>query len=227
MKCLSSMMKLMTTMTLVVSISGFNHAHSVVSEEVGYQELRGKSGLDALNSLSSLNEKMVPTIKTLANTICSHFVGDATKVAKNIKKTIKSYMKEQENINNPSPEQMIKFLNRNKNHMLCGNTNYMVESFRHGAYDELFNVLFFEKLLVEDESLYVDINAISFTGPPTGKEPETTLDYMYREVKRKGRSQKSRGEIQYLIEMFEEYFNGKRFSELTDAEKAAAARYGN
>jgi hypothetical protein len=143
-------------------------------------------------------------------------------VAKSSKAAVIRHMDKYENIQNPTPEQIIRFLNRNKNHMLCGNTNYMVESFRHGAYDELFNIFFYEELLVEDEGLYVDINAISYTGGVTENEPETVLDYMYREVKRESRSKKSRREIQRLIEMFEEYFNGKRFGELTDEEQAAA-----
>lgn len=84
--------------------------------------------------------------------------------------------------------------------MLCGNTNYMVESFRHGAYDELFNIFFYEELLVEDEDLYVDINAISYTAGVTENEPETVLDYMCREIKDPSLPEKLRGEIQYLIE---------------------------
>jgi hypothetical protein len=161
-------------------------------------------------------------IGLLSEAICSIYLKDATKVAKSSKAAVIRHMDKYENIQNPTPEQIIRFLNRNKNHMLCGNTNYMVESFRHGAYDELFNIFFYEELLVEDEGLYVDINAISYTGGVTENEPETVLDYMYREVKRESRSKKSRREIQRLIEMFEEYFNGKRFGELTDEEQAAA-----
>lgn len=108
--------------------------------------------------------------------------------------------------------------------MLCGNTNYMVESFRHGAFNQLFNIFFYEELLVEDEDLYVDINAISYTGGVTETEPETVLDYMYREVKRESRSKKSRREIQYLIDFFVSDLGGKRFAELTDEEQAAAQR---
>ena len=106
--------------------------------------------------------------------------------------------------------------------MLCSNTNYMVESFKHGAHDDLFNIFFYEDLLVEDEDLYVDINAISYTGGVTENEPETTLDYMHRRVQDKILTEQAQGEIQYLIEMFEEYFDGKRFAELTDEEQAAA-----
>ncbi|MEQ3653052.1 MAG: hypothetical protein ABNH21_16515 [Glaciecola sp.] len=188
----------------------------------------------SVNAHAVNDSDVSPNISQLAVTICAIYSRDARKVATSAEAAIIRHMKRHEKISNPTPEQMIRFLNRNKNHMLCGDTNYMVESFRHGAYDELFNILFYEKLLVEDEDLYVDINAISYTGGqhPTDRnkhnqEPETVLDYMYREVNREARGEKARGEIQYLIEMFEEYFNGKRYSELTDAEKATAARYIN
>ncbi|MGB3726972.1 MAG: hypothetical protein WA981_14545 [Glaciecola sp.] len=227
MKCLSSIMKLMTTMTLIVSISGFTHAHSAVSEEVGHQERSGSKGATDLFKFEAMKFGASEEIAQLARNMCSQYYRDATKVAKNIEEVLVDYLQAHENIDNPSPKQIILFLNKHKNQMLCGDTNYMVESLRHGAYDELFNILFYEKLLVEDEDLYVDINAISYTGPPTGNKPETVLDYMYREVANPILPKKAKGEIQYLIEMFEEYFNGKRYSELTDAEKAAATRFGN
>lgn len=47
---------------------------------------------------------------------------------------------------------------------------------------------------------------------------------MYREVKIQTRSKKLRREFQRLIEMFEEYFGGKRYSKLTEEEKAAARK---
>ena len=100
----------------------------------------------------------------------------------------------------------------------------MVESFKHGAFNQLFNIFFYEELLVEDEDLYVDINAISYTGGVTEKEPETVLDYMYREIEDPSLPEKAQGEIQYLIEMFEEYFDGKRFAELSKEEQAAAQK---
>ncbi|GBL05947.1 sucrose-6-phosphate hydrolase [Glaciecola sp. KUL10] len=62
----------------------------------------------------------------------------------------------------PTPQEIIRFLNKYRNQMLCGNTNYMVKSFMHCAYHQLFNVFLFEDLLIEDEELYININAISF-----------------------------------------------------------------
>ena len=145
--------------------------------------LRGDStkGLTDVTKLATLG--VSKNIKDLSNQICLNYRGDSTKVASNVKEVILDHMKKYENISNPTPTQMVKFLNRNKNFMTCGDDNagYMVESFRHGAYDQLFNVFMFDYLLLDDENLYVDVNAISYTGGKSGTEPETTLDYMYRE----------------------------------------------
>ncbi|MDP5132678.1 MAG: hypothetical protein NWQ54_17530 [Paraglaciecola sp.] len=81
-----------------------------------------------------------------------------------------------------------------------------------------------EYLLVEDEDLYVDINSISYTGGVAEKEPETVLDYMYREVKVQWRGKKSRCEIQDLIDFCVSDLGGKRFAELTGEEQAVAQK---
>ena len=145
--------------------------------------LRGDStkGLTDVTKLATLG--VSENIGVLASRICAFYTSDSTKVAENVKKSIINHMKKYEKISNPTPTQMVKFLNRNKNFMTCGDDNagYMVESFRHGAYDQLFNVFMFDYLLLDDENLYVDVNAISYTGGKSGTEPETTLDYMYRE----------------------------------------------
>lgn len=193
------MTRFIVALTLLLSS---NLSHAIQQDDVGISE---KIGL-------------------LSEAICSIYLKDATKVAKSSKAAVIRHMDRYENIQNPTPEQMIRFLNRNKNHMLCGNTNYMVESFKHGAYDELFNIFFYEELLVEDEDLYVDINAISYTGGVTENEPETTLDYMYRRVQDKILTEQAQGEIQDLIDFFVSDLGGKRFSELTDEEQAAAQR---
>jgi len=97
----------------------------------------------------------------------------------------------------------------------------MVESFRHGAYDQLFNVFLFDYLLLDDESLFVDVNAISHTGGESGTAPEMLLDYMYREWKSPEIDELTRKEIKDLIDMFEGYLNGKRWHELTEQEQQA------
>ena len=161
-------------------------------------------------------------IRNLSNQICGYHASDASKVAENVKWSISKHMKKYENIPDATPTQMVTFLNRNKHHMTCGydNAHYMVESFRHGAYDQLFNVFLFDYLLLDDESLYVDVNGISHTGGKTGTEPETVLDYMYREWKSPEIDETTRKEIKRLIRMFG-YLGGKRYSELSAQEKQA------
>lgn len=177
-------------------------------------------------------------IAQLTRNMCSQYAGDATKVGKSIKEILVNFLMAEKKAENPnlkqvpppSSEEMVKFLNKYKNQMLCGNTHYMVESFRHGAYHQLFNVFLYGELLTEglvlrDEPLFVDINAISYTGGVTENDPETVLDFMYREVKVQTRSKGSRREIQDLIDFFEtEEIDGKRFAELTDEEQAAAQK---
>ena len=113
-------------------------------------------------------------IGDLSSQICRHYVGNASKVAENVKYVIVRHMKKYDNIPDATPTQMIHFLNRNKHHMTCGddNINYMMESFRHGAYDQFFNVFLFDYLLVDDESLYVDVNVISYAEDDGNNPPE-------------------------------------------------------
>jgi len=59
----------------------------------------------------------------LANEICSDYVGDASEVGNNVKNSVIRHMQEYENITNPTPTEMVKFLNRNKHYMMCGNTH--------------------------------------------------------------------------------------------------------
>lgn len=157
-------------------------------------------------------------ITQLAHYICMQLAGDGNKVAENVKTLILKHLKEYENLDNPSKGQIIKFLNHNKNYMKCSSgKNYMKESFDHGrAYDQLFNVLFFDELLTDDESLFVDVNAIS--DGPDGN-PETVLDYMYRQMADLTNTKQVRDEIESLIEFFELDLGAKRYSKLTSEEK--------
>ncbi|WP_353536988.1 hypothetical protein [Colwellia sp. KU-HH00111] len=173
-------------------------------------------------------------VDVLANQICAYYTSNASKVAENVKRSVINHMKKYEKISNPTPTQMVTFLNRNKHYMTCGDddTGYMVESFRHGAYDQLFNVFMFDYLLLDDESLFVDINAISYTA---GKEntqsgpgkPELTLDYMDRESINPANADRMRKEIKDLIEFFEGDLGGKRYHELTEQEKQATIKAKN
>ena len=161
-------------------------------------------------------------ITALSNQICSIYRGDGTKVAQKVDNAVKQHMAEYEKIADPTPAQMVAFLNRNKHAMTCGedNKNYMMVSFEHGrAYNQLFNYFLFDELLQEEGQQQIDVNAISFTGPPTGKEPETVLDFMVKEYHDESNSQFKRNEIKELINTFEEYMNGKRFKNFSLAEQ--------
>ena len=177
------------------------------------------AGIKAVENLA----KFVPSkkISSLSRKICGQFTGDGSKVAANVKRLIKKHMAKHEGIKNPTAPQIIKFLNQNKNYMTCGhdNQNYMMVSFQHGnAYNQLFNTLFFDELVTDDTEKYIDVNAISFTGP--GGKPETVLDYMYREIT-KGHSKEYIEEVKSLINTFENDLGGKRYADLSPADKAA------
>jgi len=161
-------------------------------------------------------------ILDLSSELCLIYGLDGSKVALNVKDAIERHMLRYEKNDNPSPEQIIQFLNHNKNFMTCGDDNkhYMMVSFEHGnAYDQLFNVLFFDWLLVDDDSLYIDVNAYSFTGPPDGKTPESLMDYMYRESKNRSNSRQTNNEIKELIEVMEFNLGAKRYRDFTPQQK--------
>mgnify|MGYP000390591953 CR=1 FL=1 len=160
-------------------------------------------------------------IGSLSGTICGLYRLAGDKVALNVKVAIEKHMLDYEKIANPTPEQIIQFLNRNKNFMACGKNNkhYMMVSFEHGAYDQLFNVLFYDWLLVDDDSLYIDVNAYSFTGPPDGTSPESLLDYMYRATQNLSYAKLTVIEIKELIEVFEFNLGAKRYRDFTPEQK--------
>jgi len=161
-------------------------------------------------------------IVDISNEICLVYRRSGSKVAQNVKRTIERHMLKYEKVADPTQVQIIQFLNHNKNFMTCGDDNkhYMMVSFEHGnAYDQLFNVLFFDWLLVDDDSLYIDVNVYSFTGPPDGKTPESLLDYMYRESKNRSNSRQMNNEIKELIEFFEGDLGAKRYTDFTAEQK--------
>jgi len=160
-------------------------------------------------------------IGNLSRSICGYYGFDGNKIAQNVKAMIEMYMLDYEKIDNPTPEQIIQFLNHNKNFMTCGkdNKHYMMVSFEHGrSYDQLFNVLFFDWLLVDDDSLYIDVNVYSFTGPPNGNSPESLMDYLYR-VFELTTIPKRKREIKELIEFFEGDLGAKRYRDFTPEQK--------
>jgi len=160
-------------------------------------------------------------IGLLSREICGYYRLNGNKIALNAKGAIEMHMLDYEKIANPTPEQIIQFLNRNKNFMTCGKNNkhYMMVSFEHGrSYDQLFNLLFFDWLLVDDDSHYIDVNVYSFTGPPDGTSPESLLDYMYRELELTNIA-KRRREIKELIEVMEFNLEAKRYRDFTPQQK--------
>jgi hypothetical protein len=161
-----------------------------------------------MTSLSSEN------IGALSEELCGYFIAEGKDIPKLSKKAIEDHMKDYEGIVSPSKAQMVKFLNHNKNYMTCGKEekNYMMVSFEYGrAYDELFNMLFFDLLVPKDESVHIDVNAISYH---LGK-PETVLDFMYREYNDPTNSEGKKAEVGSLIETFEmEPFYAKKHVEL-------------
>lgn len=156
-------------------------------------------------------------IGALAERVCSAYLMDGNKVAIKVRQYILGHMKKYEGISSPTIGQIINFLNHNKNYMTCGDEekHYMKAAFDHGrAYDQLFNVLFFDELLSDDESQWVDINGISLN---EDGQPETVLDYMYKVKLNYTKGSAKRDEIKSLIDFFELDLGGKRFTELPKA----------
>lgn len=165
-------------------------------------------------------------IVLLSLEICRHFSVGGTNIAEKTKISIKKHMTKYEKIKSPSLAQIIEFLNANKNYMTCGddNKNYMMESFEQGAaYDQLFNTLYLDEFLPEDESEpNIDLNAISYTGK--NGTPETVLDYMFRKLNSPITSEGIKREIKDLIDSFES-LNAKRYSDLSEEEKSGHPLY--
>ncbi|WP_353536996.1 hypothetical protein [Colwellia sp. KU-HH00111] len=97
----------------------------------------------------------------------------------------------------------------------------MAEAFRQCVYEEVFDVYLLGELLI-DEDTFIDVNALSYTAPPTGHEPETVLDYMYREFHYwENKSEEIKDELWDLIETFESPpWNAKRYKDLSEQEIA-------
>ena len=154
-------------------------------------------------------------IEELAGTICNYYLLAGADMAKKIKTVITNHIAKYEKVISPSKAQIIQFLNKNKNYMMCGEdkkTNYLVAAFGNtGSINQLYNILFFDLLVDDDTEEYIDVNAISYS-EGDGK-PETVLDFMYREIK-KPRAKSTLDEIKGLIELFENDLGAKRYHEL-------------
>ena len=164
-------------------------------------------------------------IKHLALDICDAFESGGVNIVPLMKSLILEYMAkdpEYKQYANPSKGIILKFLNRNRNHMTCGDgRNYMMASFDNRT---AFDSLFYE-LLIGDlgdngkfkDGEVLDINAFSYTGPDNS--PETVLDYMYR-IKEEPNNSSIKDEIEELIEYFEIKLEAKRYASLPGTKNA-------
>lgn len=207
---------------IVLSVNAWSKA---VQTDPSVCKENSKNGLKVYLKESLTLEKGMANLSSenigaLSEELCGYFIAEGKEIPKLSKKAIEDHMKDYEGIVSPSRALMIKFLNHNKNYMTCGKEkkNYMMVSFENGrAYDQLFNVLFFDLLVPEDESVHIDVNAISYH---LGK-PETVLDFMYREYNDPTNSDFKKREVLSLIETFEqEPFYAKKYAMLKDDEKA-------
>jgi len=78
--------------------------------------------------------------------ICGAYGRAGNKIEENVKNRLTSYITKHEKSLDPNnPQDIIHFLNRNKNKILCenGTKSYLMAAFDHGAYRQLYNVLLF------------------------------------------------------------------------------------
>lgn len=104
------------------------------------------------------------SLRKLAQSICITYKLDRSKMVQNIHRRVKNYMVKYAGYNTTSKKYIIKFLNQNKDDLTCweDKKNYMFVAFDNAAHDQVYNLLFFDQLLLEDEEYYVDENAVSF-----------------------------------------------------------------
>lgn len=158
-----------------------------------------------------------PDYGLLGSRICFLYVS-ARNLTGMVKKAIYDFIKEEENIANPSPADILRLLNKHKNDLTCAGKNAISTSFEHGKYNEILLDLFTGDLYTEDVKF--DFNAITYTkNPTTGVvEPMTILDYIEK-VALKERSMsgssESKAEINGIKDLLIEEFSAKRFNELT------------
>ena len=139
--------------------------------------------LGDIEQIMQFEPNYIRKVKAFTNSLCSILTSSGSKTAEYSKVAITNYMKKLNGISNPSGAQMLKFLNSHRNIMTCKDKNkveksYMKYAFDSHAYSALFVELFFNDLIPDDESVLINVNAISLTGPDN--TPETVLDYILR-----------------------------------------------
>jgi len=182
--------------------------------------IRGVGGKEAL-ALNKDVRKIAMSdedsrLRVLGETICAAYTGAGNKVAENVKYDITKYIKTYEkNLNPNNTADIIKFLNRNKNKILCenGTKSYMMAAFDHGAHTELYKVLLFGELF-DKKGEKIDVNAVSPAGP-NGKLL-TVLDYLDVQLATSG-SDGYKREVKSVRRMMVKYFKAKTFADLPPA----------
>lgn len=156
----------------------------------------------------------------VAAAICSTYT-DGDKMINNINKVIKMYIK----VDNPTPDQIAHYLNKNLHQMTCsiydnkGNIkdiHYMHYSVFSGmAFFSLFKKYLMDEIWmnIEDESINIDVDAVSFYGAEN--RPETVLDYMERESALLEDGDERKARLDQVIRFFIDSYEAKRFSELS------------
>lgn len=178
--------------------------------------------LSVLLSFNVFSQQVDENAGKLGRAICGTYT-DGDKIVQNIDETVKYYMK----VDNPAPDQIAIYLNKNLHEMTCVDdgkeVNYMHYSMHRKsfAFFELFKNYLMDEIWmkVEDESININVNAVSFYGAEN--RPETVLDYMEREsaLLEDGGERKAR--LDQTIFIFKYNFEAKRFSELPKTEQTA------
>ena len=158
-------------------------------------------------------DEVSPT--SLARSLCiTYTAGD--EMMTNIEDTLKNFMENP----NPTPDEVVLFLNKHLDGMTCNyegeEVSYMHYSFfrKSTAFFELFKVYLMDKIWMnmEDESINIDVNAVSLTGPK--KTPETVLDYMLRESALLPDGDLRKARIDQVVFIFIHNFEAKTYAQL-------------
>jgi len=169
--------------------------------------------------------------QSLAQTICTYYGSAGANFQSKFNDAITYHMAnfEEPKIANPTPKQIVNFLNRNKHKMTCGSgknkKNYMMVAFDEDSHVSLFKKVFMRDYMKKDSSARIDVNAVSYTG--ADNTPETVIDYMDRTIEDleknpeiSGSDKKYVKEVKGLRRFFVGKFGAKSFKDLPAAEQA-------
>lgn len=114
----------------------------------------------------------------------------------------------------PTIDNMLKYMNENKDEIKCGKHNWLKQSIAAGKHRSVFKTFLLEHLITDDE--YIDVNGVDYHNGI----PETTLDYLDRQIaerKKAGYTEvalKPWREFRAFLVHEEEGFAAKKFNEL-------------